>query len=234
VHAVLVTAICVQQLLSGAFSAAATASDGVPAVLRTTSGSWGAVGLSLGYFVADAFMVFSQEALYSGMILMHHVMALVSLATAIDIRSAHAYVLFGLFTEVTTPFVNLRWRLQEAGASGSRLYLWTGLAMTAVWGACRIVAFGPLFTHMRAHYGDASRYLPRYARAVLLGVPALLFVLNLLWFRKMVAGAARTLKRRSGGGGKAPSAREGPVLVQAYAAAADGGAANGAAARKEE
>jgi hypothetical protein len=74
------------------------------------------------------------------MILVHHIMALVSLATAIDVRAMHAYVLFGLFTEVTTPFVNLRWRLQEAGASGCALYLWNGLAMTAVWGGARVVS----------------------------------------------------------------------------------------------
>lgn len=73
VHAVLVSAICLHQLLSGAFGEAACAAAGVPPVLRATGGSWGAVGLSLGYFVADAFMVASQEALYSTVILVHHV-----------------------------------------------------------------------------------------------------------------------------------------------------------------
>jgi hypothetical protein len=60
VHALLVSAVCLQQLLSGAFSAAAAAADGVPTVLRTTDLSWAAVAVSLGYFIADAFMVFSQ------------------------------------------------------------------------------------------------------------------------------------------------------------------------------
>jgi len=146
-------------------------------------------------------MVFSQEALYSAVILLHHVMALVSLYTAIDIRSAHLYVLFGLFTEVTTPFVNLRWRLHEAGRADSRLYVVNGLAMTAVWGACRVVAFAPLFAHVYTHFGDSVRYLPTYALVVMLGVPLLLFFLNLAWFTKMVQGAAKMLRRGGGGGG---------------------------------
>jgi hypothetical protein len=65
---------------------------------------------------------------------------------------------------------------------------------------------------------------------VLLGVPVLLFFLNLVWFYKMLMGAVKLVKRRSSGGGKAgpggAPAGEAPVLVQAYAAAAD--------ARKEE
>ncbi|GBF96610.1 hypothetical protein Rsub_09356 [Raphidocelis subcapitata] len=217
VHAVLVSALCLHELLTGAFGEAASVADGVPAVVRTTPGSWLAVGLSLGYFAADAFMVISQEAIWSAMILVHHCMALVSLATAIDIRSAHAYVLFGLFTEITTPFVNLRWRLHEAGAAGGRAYLVNGLAMTAVWGACRVAAFGPLFAHVRAHFGEAVRYLPPYAVGVMLGVPALLFVLNLLWFAKMLQGAAK-LVRRCGARGRGGKARDATVLVEAYAA----------------
>jgi hypothetical protein len=230
---VVVSALCLQQLLSGAFGAAASAADGVPAVLRATPVSWAAVGTSLGYFSADFFMVLSQEALYSGPILVHHLLALLSLYTAIDTRAAHVYVLFGLFTEVTTPFVNLRWRLHEAGRAAGRLYLWNGLAMTAVWGACRVAAFGPLFHHVWAHYGDSQRFMPAYARWVLLGVPALLFVLNLLWFNKMVQGAAKLVRdaraRRGGGpaaaavrGGKAPrgGGADAAVLVEAYAAPA--------------
>lgn len=206
-HALVVSALCLHQLLTGAFSDAAAASDGVPAVLRTTPVSWVVVGASLGYFSADGLMVFTQKALFGPMIAFHHVMALASLATAIDVRAVHAYVLFGLFTEVTTPFVNLRWRLYESGQAHRRIYVANGLAMTAVWGACRVTAFGPLFHHVWTHFGDAMEHLPGYAVGILLGVPALLFVLNVVWFHKMVQGAAKMLRKSSDGG--APKSPEG-------------------------
>ncbi len=203
-------------------------------MLRTTAGSWAAVGLSLGYFVADAFMVFSQEALYSAMILVHHLMALLSLYTAIDIRSAHAYVLFGLFTEITTPFVNLRWRLHEAGRAGSRLYLMNGLAMTAVWGTCRVVAFLPLFAHVYSHLGDSVRYLPPYALGVMLGVPFLLFLLNLAWFAKMVQGAVKMVRgSSSSSSSKAAAGKRGDGSSKAVAVAAPAAATTEAEAVAE-
>lgn len=175
-------------------------------------------------------MVTSHEALSGAMILVHHIVALLSLATAISVRGAHAYVLFGLFTEVTTPLINLRWQLQEAGASGTKLYMVNGLLMTVVWGCCRVLAFIPLFQHVHAHFADSLRYLPAYALAVLLGVPALLLVFNLLWFAKMVRGAMKLVRGAAGGSGRgmakgAPGKGKGKggrgadatVLVEAYA-----------------
>ena len=69
-------------------------------------------------------------------------------------------------------------------------------AMTAVWGACRVAAFVPLFHHVYTHFGDARAYLPAYALVVMLGVPALLFLLNLAWFARMARGAARMVRQR--------------------------------------
>ncbi|RYR79381.1 hypothetical protein Ahy_A01g004198 isoform F [Arachis hypogaea] len=34
-----------------------------------------------------------------------------------------------LFTESTTPFVNLRWHLDVAGLKSSKLYIWNGVAL---------------------------------------------------------------------------------------------------------
>ncbi|KAI8468440.1 MAG: TLC domain-containing protein [Monoraphidium minutum] len=208
VHALVVSGLCLQQLLCGAFGSAASAADGVPPLLRATPTSWAVVGLSLGYFCGDAFMVICHDAIYSHMILVHHVVALAAAATVLAIRSAHAYLLFGLFTEVTTPFVNLRFRLSEAGASGGTLALYNGLAMAAVWAGARVAAFIPLFAHIAKHYPDARRYLPRYARGIVLGVPALLFIMNLLWFTKIVKGAAKMVaaaRRRASAAAAAPA-----------------------------
>lgn len=227
VHAVVVTALCLHQLLTGAFGAAASAADGVSPVLRTTPLSWAVMGVSLGYFLADGFMVLAHETLRESMMVAHHAAALMSIATAIDIRAAHAYVLFGLFTEVTTPFNNLRWRLQEAGAAkSSKLVKANGLALTVVWGVCRVLAFLPFAAHVWKHFSEAREGLPTYALFVMLGVPALLFIMNVVWFYKLVRGALKMLatpsaaQQQQRGAGKACGAgarRDGTVLVQAYA-----------------
>jgi hypothetical protein len=191
----------------------------------------------LGYFAADLFMVVAMEALHNGPILAHHLMALVSLYIAIDARAAHAFVLYCLATEVTTPLVNLRWRLHELGRAGSLLYAANGLAMTAAWGLARVAGFVPLCWHLAANAREVAAYLPPYARPIVFGVPVALFVLNLLWFTRMAAGAAKIVRRLSkggSGGGKAgAAAAERAVVVEAYAAAEAAAAAGGSRRKRE-
>jgi len=65
---------------------------------------------------------------------------------------AHMYILMVLFTEVTTPFVNLRWYLDVSGQKNCNLYLYNGVALFVGWLVARIILFVYLFTHLYFRY----------------------------------------------------------------------------------
>ncbi|RYR27536.1 hypothetical protein Ahy_B01g051554 isoform D [Arachis hypogaea] len=82
-----------------------------------------------------------------------------------------------LFTESTTPFVNLRWHLDVSGLKSSKLYIWNGVALFFGWlvlsehtfhlnssstilirlqKIARIILFIFFFLHMYNHFDEAS------------------------------------------------------------------------------
>lgn len=74
----------------------------------------------------------------------------------------------------------------------SRVYLINGLSLLAAWALGRILFFMLFFVHVYEH----QHQLPRIAlviRVLLLGIPVLLFMLNLLWFVKILRGARKLL-----------------------------------------
>lgn len=160
--------------------------------LRACTASFAALGLSAGYFSADAAAMALFPAIGSAPIYAHHAVALASLAAAALARGAHAPVLAVLASEATTPFVNARFWLDRCGHRKGFLYAANGLALALAWFACREVAFvGYAVWMRRAWPGVVEAGLPAYARAMLCGVPALLTVLNTLWFFKILRGARK-------------------------------------------
>lgn len=161
--------------------------------LRACSSSYAALGLSAGYFGADAVAMVLFPAIGSLPIYAHHFVALASLAAAAAARGAHAPVLAVLASEATTPLVNARFWLDRCGG-GRRgwLYAANGLALALAWFVCREAAFVGYFWWLRRAWpGVRAAALPLYARAMLCGVPALLLALNTLWFVKIVKGARK-------------------------------------------
>ncbi|KAH6768921.1 hypothetical protein C2S51_014257 [Perilla frutescens var. frutescens] len=45
------------------------------------------------------------------------------------LHQAQFYIFMVLFTEITTPFVNLRWHLDVAGLKNSKLYIYSGVTL---------------------------------------------------------------------------------------------------------
>lgn len=205
-HAVASVAWAAALVLGGAFGAAAdpkqspraggpTAGaepEGWPSI-RACTGSYATLGLSAGYFASDAVAMILFPAIGSFPIYAHHAVALASLAAAAAARGAHAPVLAVLASEATTPLVNARFWLDRCGG-GRRgwLYAANGLALALAWFVCREAAFVGYFWWLRRAWpGLRAAELPAYARAMLCGVPALLLVLNTLWFVKIVKGARK-------------------------------------------
>uniref|UniRef100_A0A453FSY4 TLC domain-containing protein n=1 Tax=Aegilops tauschii subsp. strangulata TaxID=200361 RepID=A0A453FSY4_AEGTS len=91
-------------------------------------------GVSIGYFLTDLTMILWHFPSLGGKeFLLHHGLSMYAICLALFSGKAHMYILMVLFTEATTPFVNLRWYLDVAGQKDHNLYLYNGLAMFVGW-----------------------------------------------------------------------------------------------------
>ncbi|KAG2626755.1 hypothetical protein PVAP13_3KG377056 [Panicum virgatum] len=124
--------------------------------------------------------------------LLHHGLSMYAISLALLSGKGHVYILMVLFTEATTPFVNLRWYLDLAGRKGSKLYLYNGLALFVGWLIARIILFVYFFTHMYLHFDQVRSVFPLGFYSILT-VPPVLSLMNLLWFCKICKGMVKTL-----------------------------------------
>ncbi|KAL6853774.1 hypothetical protein ACP4OV_019803 [Aristida adscensionis] len=117
-------------------------------------------GVSIGYFLTDLVMIlWCFPSLGGKEYLLHHGLSIYAIGLALLSGKAHFYILMVLFTEVTTPFVNLRWYLDAAGQKTCKLYLYNGVALFAAWLVARIILFMHLFTHMYFHFDQCEIHL---------------------------------------------------------------------------
>jgi hypothetical protein len=103
-----------------------------------------------------------------------------------------------LLSELTTPFVNLRWWLDKAQLKHLKLYTVNGLMLLLVWGVARVVLFVPFYLHVIQNWSTVKT-IPLHALVLLIGVPMLLFGLNTLWFVKIVRGACKLVMQPPSG-----------------------------------
>uniref|UniRef100_A0A2P2JZR3 TLC domain-containing protein n=1 Tax=Rhizophora mucronata TaxID=61149 RepID=A0A2P2JZR3_RHIMU len=64
---------------------------------------------------------------------LHHCLSMYSILLSLISGQGQIYILMVLFTEITTPFVNLRWYLDSAGQKNSKLYICNGVMLFLVW-----------------------------------------------------------------------------------------------------
>ncbi|PNY05550.1 transmembrane protein 56-B-like [Trifolium pratense] len=193
-------------------------------VNRSSAFSNSVLSFSTGYFLTDlAFVIWNFPALGGLEYVLHHGLSLFSIIQSLLIGQAQIYILMVLFTESTTPFVNLRWYLDTAGLKSSKLYIWNGIALFFGWlvlsilllvsiliplfivsegGAydhsftvvARIFLFIFLFTHMWTHFDEVKQVVPLGFYS-LLAVPSVLAVMNLFWFWKIAKGMVKTISK---------------------------------------
>ncbi|KAM0950608.1 putative TRAM/LAG1/CLN8 domain-containing protein [Dioscorea sansibarensis] len=168
----------------------------VPMIGRKSVVSDAMFGVSIGYFLSDlAMILWLYPALGGKEYILHHGLSLYSIFLSLLSGKAQAYILMVLFSEITTPFVNLRWYLDVAGQKNSMLYLYNGIALFFGWLAARILFFIYLFTHMYLHFDQVKSIFPLGFYS-LLTAPSLLAMMNLFWFWKIFKGMVKTLSRK--------------------------------------
>ncbi|KAF7038312.1 hypothetical protein CFC21_048514 [Triticum aestivum] len=152
-------------------------------------------GVSIGYFLTDLTMILWHFPSLGGKeFLLHHGLSMYAICLALFSGKAHMYILMVLFTEATTPFVNLRWYLDVAGQKDHNLYLYNGLAMFVGWLIARIILFVYFFTHVYFHY-DQVKSIFALGFYGIMTVPPTLAVMNVFWFWKICRGLVRTLSK---------------------------------------
>lgn len=159
-----------------------------PYVFQTSTISITALSISLGYFITDsAMLILYYPAFGTGVMALHHVAALASVLASLYYQQGHAYTLLLLSTEITTPFINLRWLLDKAGYSSHPVYIINGLFTMCTWGFCRIYLFvSYFFTLAYIKHRSELSLMALPCQALVLLVPPLLLCLNVFWFTKML------------------------------------------------
>ncbi|KAL8549105.1 hypothetical protein ACS0TY_008101 [Phlomoides rotata] len=162
---------------------------------RTSSLSETVMGVSIGYFLSDLAMIFyNYPALGGTEYVMHHGLSMYAIIQSLWSGQAQIYILMVLFTESTTPFVNLRWYLDVAGRKNSKLYTYNGVALFFGWLVARIFLFVFFYYHMFVHFDQVKQVFP-VGFYSLLTVPCALAVMNVFWFWKITRGMVKTLSK---------------------------------------
>ncbi|KAK1285885.1 hypothetical protein QJS10_CPB20g00012 [Acorus calamus] len=162
---------------------------------KTSTLSDGLFGISLGYFLSDLGMILWHfPALGGKEYLLHHGLSMYSIFLSLISGQGQFYILMVLFTESTTPFVNLRWYLDLAGKKNSKLYILNGIALFLGWLVARILLFIYFYMHMYTHFDQVRTMFPLGFYSLLV-VPPMLALMNVFWFWKICKGLRKTLMK---------------------------------------
>ncbi|XP_044496723.1 TLC domain-containing protein 4-like isoform X2 [Mangifera indica] len=146
--------------------------DGLP-IFRNSPHSTFALGVSVGYFLADLGTILWLYPSLGGMeYVIHHCLSGISVAYSMFSGEGQLYTYMVLISEVTTPEINMRWFLDMAGMKRSKAYLINGVVIFFAWLVIQMHLMG-------------------YLLVVL--VPSALGILNLMWFTKIARGLKKTL-----------------------------------------
>lgn len=151
--------------------------------------------ISLGYFIGDFIVCLLDPKLRSDTgSMIHHVAGIVGVSLSLFHQGkAMFFVIYRLFSECSTPFVNLRSILSDIGEKDRTLYIYTGVSMLITFLLCRIVVipwhwYEILKTVMSV---ECTLLIPLFFR-VWLGVNYLVFdILNIYWAYKIIKGAVK-------------------------------------------
>ncbi|MCO5577544.1 hypothetical protein L7F22_031375 [Adiantum nelumboides] len=168
-----------------------------PFVLRSSVSSQVILGMSVGYFISDlAMILWFYPKLGGKEYVIHHFLSMLSLNLSFFKGEGSFYVYMLLLSEVTTPFVNIRWYLSSAGMKKSRAYAINGVLLFFGWMIARVLLFAYLLIHLYGHF-DQVKQLSKGSYYCLVIVPPCLAAMNVVWFIKVAKGMLKTLSKRA-------------------------------------
>lgn len=166
-------------------------------LFRSSVSSQVILGMSVGYFISDlAMILWFYPKLGGKEYVVHHLLSMFSINWSFFNGEGNFYIYIVLLSEVTTPFVNIRWYLSSAGMKKSRVYAINGVLLFFGWMMARVLLFVYLFIHLYGHF-DQVRQLSKGSYYCLLIVAPCLASMNLVWFFKVAKGMLKTLSKRA-------------------------------------
>mmetsp|Transcript_30629 Transcript_30629/g.49115 ORF Transcript_30629/g.49115 Transcript_30629/m.49115 type:complete len:266 (+) Transcript_30629:147-944(+) len=191
-HAVLITVLSLRALYEDPRLAA-----GVD-FFHTTPASLQTVRVFLGYITADLLLSIYYRARWSGWLanLIHHIALVVAWCLFVRSKGGHYFALVAHTCEITTPFVNQRWFMYEAGLKNAKVYFYNGLFMVLLWFLTRVAFYTSL---------GFKLFITRH-QVMSLGIleGGTVFVcyflglmLQYFWFYKLMRGAIKAISSKS-------------------------------------
>ncbi|KAJ6657670.1 hypothetical protein lerEdw1_002171 [Lerista edwardsae] len=156
------------------------------------------VAITSGYLLYDLLLLVRYwRTMGDSLFVCHHLAALYAYGYVLSRGVLPYFANVRLLSELSTPFVNLRWFLDAAGwPRSSWLVLANGLAMTVVFFVVRIAVVPSYYARVFASYGT-----PEYERLGLgvqlawIGPSLALEVLNAVWMYRITRGFYRAVRR---------------------------------------
>ncbi|KYO37944.1 TLC domain-containing protein 4 [Alligator mississippiensis] len=152
------------------------------------------VAIISGYLLYDLLLLGRYwKTMGDALFVCHHVAALYAYGYVLNRGVLPYFANFRLLSELSTPFVNLRWFLEAAGwPRGSGPVRANGVAMAVAFFSVRIAVIPTYYARVLAWHGT-----PEYARlgpavqAAWIGPSLALEVLNLVWMYRILRGVYR-------------------------------------------
>ncbi|KAG2453358.1 hypothetical protein HYH02_001582 [Chlamydomonas schloesseri] len=167
-------------------------------VFQTSPLSYAVCYISAGYFLHDLVMCASRFALEGPLYTIHALVCHAAYAFGVTTGFIHYHGAAFLQWELSTTFVHLRWFMYKAGLANTTVYVLNGIAMVAVFFACRI-AWG--YIESVVLVGDVlrERWVPGGSPFPVGGTvgyciaAVVMNSLNTYWFYKMFTAALAVL-----------------------------------------
>ena len=166
--------------------------------------------ISAGFFLQDIIQVTKNSKTAGPAMMLHAGVCCPIYVFAMKQQKASFFSAGFILWELSTPFVHAREIMHQMGMGKTKAYAVNGVAMMAVFFACRNV-YGPV---MLGQFWKQSRSdlldridpslrppgRPRISKATIMSIRAsgiVMTALNTLWFSKMLQGAAKLFLRRA-------------------------------------
>lgn len=157
----------------------------------------------LGYLVVDFFSMLICDVIAGWRsldvsMMAHHIFIFCMFTAGYTADIAMWFASTLLINEASTPFMSAMWYLTYSDMKSSKIFVINGIVFVLVFFLCRI-AFIPFSFYQCATVdlcsrgSDAVTFLQRSAPRILLVGYILIFLLNAMWFKKLVYGAMKKL-----------------------------------------
>ena len=152
--------------------------------------------ISLGYFVADMFVCLQDPVLRKELSSMfHHLAGIIGIGLGLYYQGWFAFfIIYRMISEISTPFVNLRWVFYELGPpyKDSFWYYFASFGMIVTFFLCRILVMPWHWYELLVAITCPSALIVPLVLKVWICINYIMFdVLNLYWFGKMIRGLVK-------------------------------------------